>query len=396
MIAGAVKEMVTEEQFIKFGDWSDLKMKLEQCHLFSTEDDFLDYVGMKRDFFDEIISFAVNGWRNSTSRSMFQIIGHHGLEIPQQGTKIFKSHLEQTRFFYLLDEARILSKMVLGHVVDENNDKVRVAGGNVALTYPNNELRRRSMDETVNQVLQVIFIYAFLCTQKNREIKFPKKLYRGIRLSDMGKIPGLKEELSELTYEPSKRDEYHRIRTEIIKDFIERNGLNSIAESPLLSFSSSKSVASYFANKTGFVLEIEVKDVDILTSCLHDERLDVYDYMSGKHEKEFIVKPPQNRVEVRNIIVEDLDYLVAVNHPMSVNYFDHNDKMAYYELNETRIKAQYQWASNTKGSIRYYNLDDEQNYWGYGSREFKQEFGFSPVITNKNIKEIKNFRIERK
>lgn len=394
MKTGTVLEIVAGDQLIPFGNWSGLKKNLERYSLCSTEDEFLDLNGVTRNFYDQIINFSISRWRHSTSCSMFQIVGHHGLEIPQQGTPIFTNHLEQTRFFHLLDEAKILSKVVLGHVVDQNNEKVKVKG-NVALTYPAHEERRKTVEAKVNQVLQAVFIYAFLCKEKEKEIKLPKKLYRGIRLGDVGKLRGLKEQLSEVKYEPSKRDEFARRRTEIIRDFIENHGLNGIAESPLLSFTSSKSVASYFANKRGFVLEIDVKDVEVLTSELHDLRMNVQDFISGKFEREYMVRLPKNQVKVQNIIIEDLDYLVAINDPMSVNYFNHNDKVAFYTLNGTKVKAQYQWSSNTKGSIRYANVDDKQAGWFYGSREFKQQYGFSPVITQKNVKDIQDFHIER-
>lgn len=392
MITGAVQELVAGNQLITFGDWSDLKRKVEQYPLYQTEDDFLDDVGIKRDFYNKITGFAIRGWRESTSRSLFQIIGHHGLDVPEKGKPIFKNHLEQTRFFHLLDEGRILGKFGLGHVVDENNEKVKVAGGNVALTYPQNESRRASTEKIVNEVLQAVFIYAFLCKQK--EMKLPKKLYRGIRLSDMRNIPGLKEELSVLKYDPSTRSDYYREYVRIVCDYINEHGLNGIAESSLLSFTASKSVASYFANKRGLVLEVEAQDVEILTSELHDERLDVMDYMSGKKEREYIVRLPKEQVEVKNIMIHDLDFFIATSDPRAVSLFNHNDKIAYYELNEVKIKAQFHWSTNTKGSIAYYNLSD--NGWGYGSREFQKEYGFSPVITNKNIKEVKNFRIEHK
>jgi hypothetical protein len=186
-------------------------------------------------------------------------------------------------------------------------------------------------------------------------------------------------------------------RMDIVIDYILKNGINEIIPGRLLSFTSSRNIASYFANGEGFILSVDTSKVKIITSEKTEPLLADADYVSEKKEKEYIVKIPDSYVFKReDIFIEDLDYYVGDNNPLAVKYFDHNDKGAEYTMNNKRIYAQYYWSSNTSGSVKYYIKDEEDDYsndYARSRKDFKQKYGFDPLPTIDNLDKITNFNI---
>ncbi|PLS19441.1 hypothetical protein CVD28_03220 [Bacillus sp. M6-12] len=384
-----------ETGFITFGNWTEFSQKLQGLSEkdLESEQSLCESMEIDTELYQKMIRSAVYAWKNSPSTSIFHSIGKNGLSMPKEGETVFDSHIAQTRFLLMLCESRIISKLLLKTVRDENGEKVKVRN-EYAVTLPEGE-RGEVMAKKVNEVLQIVYLYFWYCKKQEEKAGFkkPKKIYRGIRLRDFYRLPAIQKAIENVP--PSTERGFDRKRRkaeyDCIVEYLMKNGIREICENDLVSFTSSKTIAKYFANKGGLIIEVNANDVEIMTSEVHDERFAEKDYVSNKLEKEYILRLTDTSMEISNIEIYDLDYYIAINSPLSVSMFDHSDKSATYELNGVHIKAYYVWTSNTTSAIHYKNLDT--NSWGYGSREFQKEFGFSPVISNKNLKDIKNFQV---
>jgi hypothetical protein len=389
-----MKSMVNETAgMIQFGDWSAFKEKLNsvQEDAFESEQTLCEAMGLDSEIYQRIVRFAVNSWKDSPSKSLFHAIGKNGLSLPTN-EDVFITLLAQTRYLTMLCEARVISKYALRTVRDDNGEKVKVKG-TYALTYPEGS-RGEEIQEQVNEVMQLIYVYFLYCKKQEEKAGFkkPKKIYRGVRLSDVFRIPAIEEALSTLSLEDKDFRECRKEKVEALVTYLNENGIQDICENQLVSFTSSKVIAKYFANDNGIILELNSDDVEIMTSEVHDERFAERDYVSNKLEKEYIVRVADEKVTASNVIISDLDYFIATNNPLAVSLFDHDNKSATYELNGVDIKAYYVWTSNTTSAIRYKPIGT--NSWGLSSKEFKEQYGFSPVLSGKTINEVKDFSIQ--
>lgn len=378
----------TEKGFIKFGNWESFKEQLNSVQNVESPEQLCEATGIEIDYYNRIINSSAYSWIDSPSKSLFHGLGLTGLRIPEEGEAVFNSLLSQTRFLMRMSELRMLTTFNFQKIEDENGEKIKVNGSD-ALTYRSSA--NGGLDK-LNKVLQVIYLYFYYC--KHKEIaKMPKKIYRGIRISDLRNLPVMKDVLESLDVE--KGADFRKRNKAVIDaiiDVINKEGLNAFYDLNLLSFTASKSVAKYFANKNGIIIEVNTKDVEIMTSELHDERFAEKDYYSNRCEREYIVRLPKEKLSVSNVIISDLDYMIETNNPLAVALFDHSDKSATYMLNGVNIKAYFVWTSNTTSAIRYKNMDEDS--WSFGVKDFKDNFGFSPVISAKNIKDVKDFKIK--
>lgn len=128
------------------------------------------------------------------------------------------------------------------------------------------------------------------------------------------------------------------------------------------------------------------------TSEKTDPLFDQPDYVSNKKEREYIVKIPAGyKFKKEDIIIEDLDYLVAEQNPLSVQFFDHDDKYATYTLNNHEIKAKFIWnSSGTNGSVQFMIGNEFYESRGY----CKKTYGFDPLPTEENLSKLTNFEIK--
>ena len=389
---------VSKQPFFTFTDWSEFQQKLENVASFENEQQLCELVGIDFDMYQKITQNAVWSWKESPSRSFFNAIARTGLTFPKEHDLIFDNHLEQVLFVELLDTARVTTKGFFDSVYDENGDKVMVKGYR-AVQYPSGMYRERTIKK-VNDVLQILFLYRhyqrhkLMLTTK----KIPKKLYRGIRFHDLLDISAINKVLDRVDTKDLNYRKSIELRLDELLKYLEDKTVDITTDFSLLSFTASKSIASYFTGGNGLILEVDTKDLSndlIFTSELQDSRFDEHDYVSHKKEREYILDIRSKKIKISNIYVNHLDYFIQKNNPLAVTLFDHDDKEATYELNGVRIKAYFVWTSNTTHSIRYRNLD-EKDIFGKSSREFKSAYGFNPQITEKNLKDIKNFQVEIK
>lgn len=419
---GLNEELLTEygnfKENTKYTDWSDFKAKLQNAIKtgFKTVDELVHLMDMNLGRYNKIVENMILNWKDSVSKSLLHTIAHIGLQLPKKGDNIFDSLKQQTVFNlvasngasrrdiygntngveglgYLsrLDFTPINNpKFVRGSDKEDEKDRFITIGGFQA-TKP---IDHRAV-EKINEIVQYIWLYSFYqhWKLKKGKIKLPKVLYRGIRVSSFWDQKTLKPIIDQIW----KKDTTHLMKRkeaiDVVINFIINKGLTKIADGQLLSFTASKPIASYFTNGEGFIVAIDPTKVEIVTSEKTEPLLDQPDYVSNKKEREYIVKIPSGyKFKKEDIIIEDLDYLVAEQNPLSVQFFDHDDKYAEYDLDGHHIKAKFIWnSSGTKGAVEFM-IDGEF----YESRGFCKKYAkFDPMPTEENLNRITKFEIKK-
>lgn len=377
-----------KKSIIRFNEWTDFKIKFKEMLKLniSNETEMCQQMNIPFELYTKVINAAVNGWRESPSQSLFNGIAKTKLSIPKEGKYIFNNLLEQTRFLLLLGNYNIIPSTFFS--VIKYQHKPVIIRGTKALTLSKNE----NAVQKFNLILQILFLYRYFTHIQLSGNKMPRKLYRGIRYSDVRGLNAFKEVFKNTDYENMDYKEKRVILINTITEYVNKHGFNELSKSMLSSFTSSLSVAKYFTKNEGFVVEIDTSNVDIFSSYLQDERFNVKDYYSNRMEKEFIISIDNKKIPVSNVIINDLDYFVAKNNPLAVPLFDHDNLSATYILNNTLIEVRFVWTSNTTHTLRYSNIREKS--FSYGQNEFKERFGFSPAISNKNLNMIEDFNVK--
>lgn len=322
----------------------------------------------------------ISRWRDSTSTSMLHGLFNVSLgKIPKQGSPIFKDLKWQTRFLIMAIKDGLLRIFD----VDTKTEKVNDENAKDILI---------SSQKKLNNIVRSLYVYWYL--NSRMKIKAPKILYRGIRAHDLYNHDTFKPLIDHVWKSDATREMKRKHAIDILIKFICDKQLHKITDGNLLSFSASSPIAKYFADDKGFVLKVETAKVEIITSELHDERLSGVDFVSGKNEKEYIIRIPEDYAfKPEDIIIHDLDYYVADQNPLCVAYFDHDDKQAIYSINNQTIKARFEWNnSGTSGGIRYML---EGDWYPYSRNDFKKRFGFDPLPTENNLPEITSFKLQK-
>jgi hypothetical protein len=427
------------EGSIKFTNWKSFKDKLENAinKGFSDVYELLSLMDMDKEIYDKIKNNMIYNWKDSVSKSLLHAVSNLGNEFPKEGDYIFSDLLTQTRFL-ILSSSGFKNNDMFGnsHSVDglymlsKFGDLERIKNTDPTKTKYNSTVRQYVMMkyvkvggydaytttkpeciEKVNDIIKYIWLYVFYNKYlfnkglQNKTLNLPKYLYRGIRVGNVfskaNKLFKDKFDDIEKTYSNEHHTKRSKERMDIILNHIINGGLQDFVDGKFLSFTASLPIAKYFANKDGFILRVDSSKVDIITSELTDELFDKPDYVSGKKEREYIVRIPEDyKFTKDDIIISDTDYLVGSNSPLAVEYFDHDDKEAMYDLTDEKgqvwnIKARYVWHTNTSGGILYdvKKEQDEDYSWSESRKKIKQQYGIDPLPTENNLDKIKNFKI---
>ena len=410
------------EGSIKYTDWSEFKDKLKNTIStgFKTEEELVNLMGMDFNKYTKIRENMIFNWKDSVTKSLLHTIAEIGYKIPKEGSNIFKDLKQQTLFCVVAADGAE-TKNVFGNtngvfglnmihkMIDlekiKNKDPKNTKydwdlkkdvmkrfvdfGGIFAYTVKPTSLKK------VNTIIQYVWLYAFYhhYKMKRGNIKLPKYLYRGIRTGGLNGKP-----IEDIRTQVGK-DKKHEIWTkeyiDLLIDYIIKNGISKISDGKFLSFTESRDIAAYFANKEGIILRVYPKKVKIVTSPKTEEFFQEADYVSNKKEKEYIIEIPVNyKFTKDDIEIVHGDYWLGANSPLAVQFFDHDNKRANYTIDGIDIQAQYFWKNNTNGSIEFSNLStDGYERWGVSRREFKKKFGIDPMPTEENLNRIQNFKI---
>lgn len=411
------------EGSIKYTDWSDFKNRLLIAIKsgFSDEKELIDLMGMDYEKYESIRENMIYNWKDSVSKSLLHTIAEVGQKIPKKGDRIFKD-LKQQTLFLLVASTGAQTTNIFGNVngveglrMISRLDLLKIKNTNPKDTKYNFDLKQDipkkwvefgsiyaqtvipEAVEKVNNIVQYVWIYAFYHHFKLKKgiTKLPKFLYRGIRTSNLkGKdIDDIRSISTEQAKQiDNKHETFIKVYLDNLIDYIIKNGIFKISDGKLLSFTESRDIAAYFANKEGIIIRVDPKKVDIVTSPKTEKLFTDEDFVSGKKEKEYIIKVPRNyRFTKDDIEIVHGDYWEGANSPLAVQFFDHDNRKARYELDGLQIEAQYVWRSNTSGGIVFRNLSGDG--WSVSRREFKKTYNVDPMPTEDNLNRVKDFKI---
>jgi hypothetical protein len=333
-------------------------------------------------------------------------------EIPNNGQKIFKDIGKQTAALLVMSDGaqrrdmfgnmngvpglRMISRLFLNRIrTGEHNEDhspkfLDINGYHALYAKDKNNL------DKINDILKYVWIYVFYHKQKMKKerIKPPKYLFRGIRISNLYSEKDIEEVIRKIQF--TETDSWvtkTEKRIDMVIDYILNNGIDKIIPGKFLSFTASENIADYFAHGEGFILRVESKKVDIITSELTEPLLAEKDYVSNKKEKEYIVKIPSGyKFTQDDIMITHLDWFIAKNNPLCVQYFDHSNKGAEYTMNGKKIYAAYYWHTNERGSVEFRLNENRDDWYMLSRKEFKEQNGFDPMPSQKNLSQIKDFK----
>lgn len=418
------------EYNIPYTNWEDFKYNISNAKKkgFSNIEELISIMGMDINFYEKIRENMIFNWKESVSKSLLNAIQYIDKNFPEKGQPIFKNLRSQTKFLIIMSSGQRHTNIFgsvnhtegLGYLSRFKNIKqIRLkesylnefgrmerfvkVGDQPALTVTETEAI-----EKVNTVLKYVWLYVFynnfLLKKKLSEktVKLPKYIYRGVRINNLHTNPHLRQQLLDLNGKGENHRDTTKRKIDFIIDLLNTKGINQMVEEKYVSFTASKDIAEYFSNNEGFVIRVKTKDVDVISSELTEEFFDQNDYVSGKKEREYIVKiSDEYKIKKEDVVVTNVDYLISDNNPMAVKRFDHDNKNAYYNFKYQNkiynVKAFYCWITNTKGRIMF-TVKDGDNTLGYGESGsyFKKEYGFNPMPTLNNLSQISQFKIEVK
>lgn len=374
-------ELDNDITFLKFDD--EWKSFFDLLSTTDSKEEILNVLGISPELYEKIIRFSVLAWRNSPTESLLQSLGFISGSSPKGN--IFPDLIWQTRFLIKAGDYGFIKKWNLKPVM-KNGERVKV-NNTIALTVAG-EIENR----LVNKIIRVLYLYTHF--NKKQTVKLPKTLYRGIRASDLFNHENFSAAVSVIWQTDKNYDMKRKEVFDLLIRWICEKKLHQIANSKLLSFTASLPIANYFANGEGLILKVDPKKVEIITSELHDSNLASPDEMTGKMEKEYIVRIPEDYdFKPDDIIISDVNYFIAEQNPLCVALFDHNDKSATYEMDGISITVFAYWRSNDKLSIEFQRSGDS---FTYKRAEFKKMYGFDPMPTPQNLHKIKNFIFQKR
>lgn len=424
------------EGSLPYTDWSDFGEKLRKVIKkgFTDEADLISKMGMDKAVYDKVVNNMIYNWKDSVSKSLLHAVAEIGNKLPKAGTNIFKDLASQTKFLIIagpgfrardiyggensVDGLKLISPVSTRRIRKKNpkdaDDRFVNVGGAYALTLASDDTaEQKKFDRDalgeVNKILQYIWLYAFynhhkLKKDKSVSKKLPKYIYRGIR-GLFGDKDEINKILADVGQKKSEDGKYNmrislgntKERYDKVVEYIIAHGLSKITDGKLLSFTAAKPIANYFANHEGMIIRVDPSKVDVVSSELTEPRFKEADYVSGKKEREYIIRIPKNyKFTKDDIEIVNLDYLMADNNPLAVAHFNHDNVQAVYKMHGWTIRAQWYWRTNERGSIVFSaEKKGEREIYSEGRLNAKKVLGFDPMPTEENLKDIKDFKLRR-
>jgi hypothetical protein len=370
---------------VHFNNWTDFESKLVEISKkgLSSEEEMCSLMGIDINLYHSVIASSINKWRDSTTTSLLHGIAHIDNNFPKPGQQIFPNVKWQTRFLLMATQTIPGFRMYVKGIPDPQKRGF--------FLKINNQNALTGNEEKINEVLKILFLYNFF--NRSKKVKLPKIIYRGVRANDLLHNEDLKDITTAIWKSDKSYSMKHKEVLDILIQYIVDNGLDKIADGKILSFTSSIPVAKYFTRGEGFILQVDPKKVSIITSEIHDaDRVGGEDNFTGKKEREYIVRIPENFAWSKdNIIINDEEYFIAEQNPLGVSLFSHDNKEASYNIDGFKVKAKFNWnSSGTNGSVRFRVNDD---WVSYSRQECKKTFGFDPLPTPENLNKITEFRV---
>lgn len=328
-----------------------------------SDEDLAGAYNLHPDFFSQHLPAALMRWRESPSQSAIGILNFIGDQNAENGKAVFPSILDQTRTIAALIVAGALR---LSQVRSLTKDKRIIRTADAAAS---------TLDEDGRLAFTQAAKGFLVWERRNRAraiagvVKPPKLLFRGLRGRDI-QIGDIESQRSEIPYH--SQCQIHLARRALLLSA----PLMDVAHSAVLSFTATRTIAEYFTGDEGFVLAIEPNNYDVVSAWCLDEHLAGADPVTGRQEREWIVRiRPGFVVDRSNLTDRDRTLAFATRDPNGIEMLYH-DYRARYVLEGRRVEASFSYNANGRGGRIYYSVDD-----GYHDtrRTMKAKTGFDPV-----------------
>lgn len=343
-----------------------------------TAGEMAEHAGLETEDFQDVINVAISRWRVNPAGSLINII-----KDVEQGSA------GQPMFADIKLQSQVIGAAILARVVNER-EMVGVWGGE----FKENGISRKPWVLTGDYCAmtamgaQAAKINALgrsfrLWEERNRAlvregvVKLPKRLYRGIRWRD---IQIDRKETGE------DMDQWDRqiVMHQLIKEKMTQETLADFSRSELISFTSSKSIAEFFANREGYVVHVDPNDVSVVSAWNIDERLGGKDQLTGREEREWILRVGNYKLRPENIATHRKEVSWITRDPRGVAMMENEFVRAEYEINGKRIMCRPFWnATGTKTTLYFHHVGGRYPN-AFKRAEFKKLLGFDPLPSVKD------------
>ncbi len=359
-------ELGADEALIPFDDhwhaFTGLLPSQEEL-AFASDQALIDCFRLPPALFSTIIPQALSAWRQSPSRSLVNLTA--SLATGSFHGPIFGDLVLQSRVIGSALEAGAVCPGDVRSIYAPDRSPIKVSTYEIAASLT------PAAWEAFNNLARGLRLWEL----RNRArvahagLKPPKLLYRGIRDRDIDAGPlGLRDD------EPwaVRASKAHLMR----RDHLLSRPLVEVMHSPILSFTAKPAIAEYFADDEGIVFDLPPQDVEIISGWSLDQALNDSDPVSGRQEREWIVRIPEDyRLGSHQVRSQNRDFAYATRDPAGIAML-HHETRARYVLEGRNVEAQFCYQSSGKGGRIYFIVDDGR----MDTRAtMKASSGFDPV-----------------
>jgi len=331
-----------------------------------SDQDLIGHFEIDPQILREAIPIALSEWRISPTRSLINILAGINGAVPSG-----------PMFSDLAQQTRVLAAAVKSGAVSYGDVRGVSSSKKGMLERVANDAYAATLDDHGRRLLNDIARAFHAWELRNRAridtglVKIPRLLYRGIRSRDID-IDGAFNQ---------RADEAWNLRFcrlfDARRDELSKRPLTTISGTPIISFTSSESIARYYADGEGMVVEVDPAKFMVVASWSLDAALDGKDEINGKHEREWIVRvDPSFVLRPDEIKPWDRIFAYSTNDPKGIEMLDHYTR-ARYRLDGRLVEAYFQYnASGTGGKRMFYVNGD---HFAKTRMAWRRENGFDPV-----------------
>ncbi len=347
-----------------------------------TSTDVASYSGLDVSVLNSMIERSLKEWRINPARSFINVVAN--LANCSAGEPMFEDLLKQTLVLTGLFRAGDEAGGKIGPIPDPNNKgRHHRSGGSCTLTV------RSEHEAWINGIARSVRVWEMRNAAMVRagNVKLPKRLFRGVRTGNLK---------AKINVEQNGRpfEHYSAEITQKRLEYLTSTPVKDVFFSPILSFTANEDIARYFTNGEGFVIGLDPRDVDIVSSFKLDAALDTKDPVNRKHEREWIVRlPPKTIIPAADVEVYHRDWLMVRGDYRGVELAGHSS-FARYEIGGRKVEAHWVYkASGVGGSVKFQLNGD---WLQYSRTEARKLLGFDPVPSSQDdVSNLEFIRYQR-
>lgn len=355
------------DEFVRFPqDWEAVLASLpSEPEIASMADaDLIEQFDLDPAFFAKHVPSALRRWRESPSQSAIGLLARFDAS-SASGSPVFDDIVAQTR---AIGSLLFIDALSLANVRSLSKDRKLVRVGDAIAS---------TLDDVGRDRFFKALLGLILWERRNRAksqlgaIKVPKLLFRGLRDRDIQVPRGVSRSDDEPWNFFYCRSHLAR-RARLLE-----TPLHAVAGTHILSFTATRTIAEYFTGDEGSVVEIEPDEFDVVSSWSHDATLANPDPVTGRQEREWIVRVrPEFVPAPAALSSRDRTFAYSTRDPIGIEILHHHNH-AQYELEGRRVQASFAYNGNGVGGRVLYRVDGAM---GFDTRRTtKAKTGFDPV-----------------